>query len=53
VAVDVGHGQLHPKLRGHPSVVNLERLDIRQVTLDTVGGVPVAPQVSTLRLITV
>jgi 23S rRNA (cytidine1920-2'-O)/16S rRNA (cytidine1409-2'-O)-methyltransferase len=41
VSVDVGHGQLHPMLRSHPGVVNLERLDIRDVTLDSVGGVAV------------
>jgi 23S rRNA (cytidine1920-2'-O)/16S rRNA (cytidine1409-2'-O)-methyltransferase len=28
-AVDVGHGQLHPSLRGHPAVVSLEGHDIR------------------------
>jgi 23S rRNA (cytidine1920-2'-O)/16S rRNA (cytidine1409-2'-O)-methyltransferase len=31
-AVDVGHGQLHPRLRGDPAVVSLEQTDIR--TLD-------------------
>ncbi len=41
VAVDVGRGQLHPRLRGDPRVDSRERLDIRQVTLDTVGGVAV------------
>jgi len=41
VAVDVGHGQLHPKLRVDPRVTNLERLDVRAVDLDTVGGDPV------------
>jgi 23S rRNA (cytidine1920-2'-O)/16S rRNA (cytidine1409-2'-O)-methyltransferase len=28
-AVDVGHGQLHPRLTANPRVVNLERTDIR------------------------
>ena len=28
-AVDVGRGQLHPKLRGDPAVVSLEQTDIR------------------------
>ena len=41
VAVDVGHGQLHERLRDDPRVVNLERTDIRQVTMETVGGTPV------------
>ncbi len=51
VAVDVGHGQLHPRLRGHPSVTNHERIDIRSVTLDTVGGVPVDLVVADLSFI--
>jgi 23S rRNA (cytidine1920-2'-O)/16S rRNA (cytidine1409-2'-O)-methyltransferase len=33
-AVDVGRGQLHPRLRQHPQIVSLERTDIR--TLDSV-----------------
>ena len=41
VAVDVGWGQLHPRLRGDPRVECRERLDIRDVTLETVGGTPV------------
>jgi 23S rRNA (cytidine1920-2'-O)/16S rRNA (cytidine1409-2'-O)-methyltransferase len=28
-AVDVGHGQLHPSLQGHPKVVSMEETDIR------------------------
>jgi 23S rRNA (cytidine1920-2'-O)/16S rRNA (cytidine1409-2'-O)-methyltransferase len=28
-AIDVGHGQLHPSLRGHPRVVSMEETDIR------------------------
>ena len=51
LAVDVGHGQLHPKLRGHPRVVNLERLDIRQVDRETVGGLPVDMVVADLSFI--
>jgi 23S rRNA (cytidine1920-2'-O)/16S rRNA (cytidine1409-2'-O)-methyltransferase len=41
VAVDVGRGQLHERLRHDPRVTSLERLDIREVTLSTVGGSPV------------
>jgi 23S rRNA (cytidine1920-2'-O)/16S rRNA (cytidine1409-2'-O)-methyltransferase len=41
VAVDVGHGQLDQRLRQDPRVICHERLDIRQVTLATVGGTPV------------
>ena len=51
VAIDVGHGQLHPKLRGDPRVVSHERLDIRSVTPDTVGGVPVDLVVADLSFI--
>lgn len=38
VAVDVGHGQLHPKLRDDPRVMVLERVNVRTLTPDTVGG---------------
>jgi 23S rRNA (cytidine1920-2'-O)/16S rRNA (cytidine1409-2'-O)-methyltransferase len=31
-AVDVGHGQLHASLRGHPRIVNHEGLDARAIT---------------------
>jgi len=41
VAVDVGHGQLHPKLRADPRVVVHERLDVRALTLEALGGRPV------------
>ena len=29
-AIDVGHGQLHPSLHGHPRVVSMEETDIRK-----------------------
>lgn len=38
VAVDVGHGQLHERLRADERVTNLERQNIRAVTPDIVGG---------------
>jgi 23S rRNA (cytidine1920-2'-O)/16S rRNA (cytidine1409-2'-O)-methyltransferase len=41
IAVDVGRGQLHERLRADRRVVNCERLDIRDVSLATVGGSPV------------
>jgi 23S rRNA (cytidine1920-2'-O)/16S rRNA (cytidine1409-2'-O)-methyltransferase len=41
VAVDVGHGQLAHRLRLDPRVVSCENLDIRDVTLATLGGTPV------------
>jgi 23S rRNA (cytidine1920-2'-O)/16S rRNA (cytidine1409-2'-O)-methyltransferase len=40
VAVDVGRGQLHEKLRADPRVLCLERTDIRRLTLDDLGGFP-------------
>lgn len=30
-AIDVGHGQLHPSLHGHPSIVSMEGTDIRSL----------------------
>ncbi len=41
IAVDVGHGQLVHRLRLDPRVVDYEHLDLRDVTLATVGGTPV------------
>lgn len=38
IALDVGHGQLHPKVRGDPRVVVLERTNIRHTTPELIGG---------------
>ncbi len=38
VALDVGHGQLHERLRADPRVTNLERCNLRHADLDTIGG---------------
>ena len=38
IAVDVGRGQLHPKVRGDPRVTVRERTDIRAIDLDDLGG---------------
>jgi 23S rRNA (cytidine1920-2'-O)/16S rRNA (cytidine1409-2'-O)-methyltransferase len=38
VAVDVGHGQLHERLRADDRVTNLERTNVRTITLDALGG---------------
>lgn len=38
VAVDVGHGQLHERLRADPRVTNLERTNVRTVDLEKIGG---------------
>ena len=53
VAVDVGRGQLHPRLRDDPRVVSRERLDIREISLETVGGSPVALVTADLSFISV
>jgi 23S rRNA (cytidine1920-2'-O)/16S rRNA (cytidine1409-2'-O)-methyltransferase len=39
-AVDAGHSQLHPKVRTDSRVVNLERTDARELTLDLLGEAP-------------
>jgi 23S rRNA (cytidine1920-2'-O)/16S rRNA (cytidine1409-2'-O)-methyltransferase len=38
VALDVGHGQLHERLRADPRVTNLERTNVRSITPSTIGG---------------
>ncbi len=38
VAVDVGHGQLHERLRADDRVVNLERTNIRYIEHAAIGG---------------
>ncbi|MFM7043981.1 MAG: TlyA family RNA methyltransferase [Ilumatobacteraceae bacterium] len=42
VALDVGHGQLHPRIRGDDRVTVLERLHAREITVELVGVVAVA-----------
>ena len=37
VGVDVGHEQLHPKLRAHPSVTAIEGTNCRALTADDLG----------------
>jgi len=41
VAVDVGHGQLHEKLRRDPRVVVVERANARHLDASVLGGEPV------------
>jgi 23S rRNA (cytidine1920-2'-O)/16S rRNA (cytidine1409-2'-O)-methyltransferase len=36
--VDVGHGQLHERLRADDRVINLERQNIRAIDVDIIGG---------------
>jgi 23S rRNA (cytidine1920-2'-O)/16S rRNA (cytidine1409-2'-O)-methyltransferase len=38
VALDVGHGQIHPRLANDPRVVNLERTNVRTIDLEVIGG---------------
>jgi len=38
VGIDVGHGQLHEKLRNDPRVVAFEKVNAREVTRDRVGS---------------
>jgi 23S rRNA (cytidine1920-2'-O)/16S rRNA (cytidine1409-2'-O)-methyltransferase len=38
VALDVGHGQLHERVRADPRVVPLERRNVRTVTVGDLGG---------------
>jgi len=38
VALDVGHGQLHERLRADPRVVDIERRNVRSVSADDIGG---------------
>jgi 23S rRNA (cytidine1920-2'-O)/16S rRNA (cytidine1409-2'-O)-methyltransferase len=38
LAVDVGHGQLHERLRADSRVRNLERTNARRLTVDAIGG---------------
>lgn len=39
-AVDVGHGQLHPRIVADPRVVAYEGRDAREVTRETLGEIP-------------
>jgi len=38
VALDVGHGQLHPRIRSDQRVTVLERFHIRNATAEAIGG---------------
>ncbi len=40
LAVDVGHDQLHPSLRGHPNIVSMEGTDIRALTAQSLPSAP-------------
>lgn len=53
VAVDVGHGQLHARLRADPRVRCLERTDIRSLTVAMLPDGPVDAIVADLSFISV
>ncbi len=38
IAVDVGHGQLHERLRADDRVTNIERTNVRNITVAVTGG---------------
>ena len=38
VALDVGHGQLHPRIRGDSRVTVMERFHARDITHEAIGG---------------
>ncbi len=38
IALDVGHGQLHERLRADERVVNLERTNVRSIDASRIGG---------------
>lgn len=38
VAVDVGHGQMHPRIAGDPHVTNIEGLNARAMTAEDIGS---------------
>jgi len=50
-SVDVGHGQMHPSVSGHPQVVNIEGLNARHMTAEDIGDVPVEFVVSDVSFI--
>ena len=51
VAVDVGRGQLHERLRADDRVVGLEQTNVRTASLDDLGGEPFAVVVADLSFI--
>ncbi len=41
IAIDVGHGQMHPRVSDHPDVTNIEGLNARYLTTDDIGEEPI------------
>jgi len=52
-AVDVGYGQLHPKVRSDPRVTVLERTNVRDLKVADVDGAPVEIVVADLSFISI
>lgn len=51
VAVDVGHGQMHPRIAGDPRVTNIEGLNARAMKAEDIGDRPVTFIVSDVSFI--
>jgi 23S rRNA (cytidine1920-2'-O)/16S rRNA (cytidine1409-2'-O)-methyltransferase len=51
IAVDVGHGQLDPRLRDNPRISNLEGLNARALDASQLGGRPIKAVVSDVSFI--
>ncbi|MBT9368840.1 TlyA family RNA methyltransferase [Rhizobium sp. CSW-27] len=51
VAVDVGHGQMHPRIADDPRVTNLEGLNARNLTREDVSDLPFSLVVSDVSFI--
>lgn len=49
--IDVGSGQLHPSLNGNPKITNLENLNVRDITHETVDNQNIKFLVSDLSFI--
>jgi 23S rRNA (cytidine1920-2'-O)/16S rRNA (cytidine1409-2'-O)-methyltransferase len=41
VSIDVGHGQIHPRIENHPDVTSIEGLNARYLTSDDLGNRPI------------
>ena len=41
IAIDVGHGQMHPRVCENPDVTNIEGLNARYLTTDDIGEEPI------------
>lgn len=51
ISVDVGHGQMHERLKANPRVTNIEGLNARAMTRDDIGGAAFSMVVSDVSFI--